>query len=86
MDIEPLFDLMIILQKFETEKPIEFNYKVCRQIGTIESYYIGDNVLKDFITPNKLGWTTICLIYQGKNIYTQNFNKELIYLPKKQNQ
>ena len=34
-------------------------------------YYIGDNVVKDFIAPNQLGWTTICLLDNGQNIHKQ---------------
>jgi putative hydrolase of the HAD superfamily len=46
-----------------------------------EYIYIADNVKKDFITPNKLGWTTICLFDKGQNIHKQNFNLENEYLP-----
>lgn len=82
LDIENLFDLIIISEEFGSEKPDEANYKAFHQFGTTEYYYIGDNVTKDFVTPNKLGWTTVCLLDQGKNIHTQDFTKELIYLPK----
>lgn len=34
-------------------------------------YYIGDNMEKDFIAPNKLGWTTVCLLDNGMNIHKQ---------------
>ncbi len=37
-------------------------------------YYVGDNTDKDFIAPNKLGWGTICLKDNGKNIHPQNFS------------
>lgn len=82
LDIENLFDLIIISEEFGSEKPDEANFKVFHQFGTTEYYYIADNVAKDFITPNKLGWTTVCLMDEGKNIYIQDFNNELIYLPK----
>jgi putative hydrolase of the HAD superfamily len=82
LDIENLFDLIIISEEFGSEKPDEANYKAFHQFGTTEYYYIGDNVTKDFVTPNKLGWTTVCLLDQGKNIHIQDFTKELIYLPK----
>lgn len=32
-------------------------------------FYIGDNPAKDFIAPNKLGWTTIMLADDGTNIH-----------------
>lgn len=36
-----------------------------------EYFYIGDNPTKDFVAPNQLGWTTICLLDDGRNIHTQ---------------
>ena len=44
-------------------------------------YYIGDNPSKDFYWPNKLGWTTICVIDNGENIHPQDVNIESQYLP-----
>ncbi len=82
LNIETLFDLIVISEEFGSEKPNKDNYSVFHQFGTNENYYIGDNVSKDFITPNALGWTTVCLLDNGKNIHIQDFNKELIYLPK----
>ena len=37
-------------------------------------YYVGDNPAKDFIAPNQLGWTTVCLLDDGRNIHTQDEN------------
>lgn len=45
-------------------------------------YYIGDNTEKDFVAPNQLGWTSICLLDNGKNIHKQNFDIPNEYLPK----
>lgn len=81
LGIENLFDLIIISEEFGTEKPNENNFKVFHQFQTDDYYYIGDNTKKDFITPNKLGWTSICLLDNGENIHKQNFDLELIYLP-----
>lgn len=44
-------------------------------------YYIGDNPLKDFLAPNQLGWNTVCLLDDGKNIHKQDFDMEKGYLP-----
>lgn len=41
----------------------------------------GDNLRKDFITPNKLGWKTICLLDDGRNIHRQDFSCPEEYLP-----
>ena len=35
--------------------------------------YVGDNLKKDFIYPNKKGWQTICLEDDGRNIHKQDF-------------
>lgn len=44
--------------------------------------YIGDNIKKDFITPNKLGWITIGLKDDGRNIHHQdNDNLSSEYFP-----
>lgn len=37
-------------------------------------FYIADNPKKDFYAPNQLGWKTICLLDNGKNIHKQDFN------------
>jgi putative hydrolase of the HAD superfamily len=81
LDIEHLFDLVVISEEFGTAKPHEANYLAFHKFGTSQYYYISDNVHKDFITPNKLGWTTVCLLDSGQNIHSQDFDKESIYLP-----
>lgn len=35
--------------------------------------YVGDNTKKDFRAPNHLGWTTVCLLDDGRNIHKQVF-------------
>lgn len=44
-------------------------------------YYIGDNPAKDFEAPNRLGWTTICLLDDGCNIHRQDFSLPPQMLP-----
>ena len=34
------------------------------------------------MTPNKLGWKTVCLLDKGFNIHAQNFEIQEEYLPK----
>lgn len=44
--------------------------------------YVGDNIKKDFITPNKLGWITIGLKDDGSNVHHQeNYNLSSEYMP-----
>lgn len=47
-----------------------------------EYWYIGDNTSKDFMAPNSLGWITVCLLNDGRNIHQQDFKKEKIFMPK----
>ena len=80
--IENVFDKIVISEEFGSTKPNLENYKVFVTDNETECYYIADNPQKDFITPNKLGWTTICLLDNGKNIHSQNFDIDIDYLPK----
>lgn len=82
LGIGGLFDLIVISEEFGSEKPNEENYKVFHQFNSDTYYYVGDNLKKDFVTPNKLGWVTICLLDDGNNIHSQNFDIEEFYLPK----
>lgn len=82
LGIGGLFDLIVISEEFGSEKPNEENYKVFHQFNSDTYYYVGDNLKKDFVTPNKLGWITICLLDDGNNIHSQNFDIEEFYLPK----
>ncbi len=34
-------------------------------------FFIGDNPAKDFVVPNRLGWTTVCVAGNGGNIHSQ---------------
>ena len=47
----------------------------------LEFTYIADNPEKDFLWPNSHGWSTVCLLDDGRNIHKQNFNLPQEYLP-----
>lgn len=70
------FDDIVISEEFGSEKPNENNYKYyTKKYGnTLKYAYVGDNTKKDFVAPNKLGWTSICLLDNGKNIHSQSFD------------
>ena len=73
---------IVISEEFGSEKPSEGNYRYfMNQYPNDEYVYIGDNLKKDFITPNRLGWQTICLIDNGQNIHKQVYNLPQDYLP-----
>ncbi len=83
LGIENIFNKIIISDEVKSEKPSELNYKmVMSNVSSKEYVYIADNTQKDFITPNKLGWTTICLLDKGQNVHKQNFELSKDYLPK----
>ena len=82
LGIENLFDKIIISEEIGSSKPSKSNFEAFLNADIDEYFYIGDNVSKDFVTPNYLGWTSICLLDQGKNIHKQNFNLSASYLPK----
>lgn len=67
------FSEIIISEEFGSEKPSVDNYKYFEKVFKKgDYYYIADNVKKDFISANKLNWTTICLKDNGLNIHKQN--------------
>ena len=84
LKLEKYFKHIIISEEFGSMKPAKKNYIYFSKIAFSDSrifYFVGDNIDKDFYTPNKLGWTTICLKDKGFNIHKQNFDKSSDYIP-----
>ena len=81
-----LYDLVkniIISEETGFEKPHLNNFKILDRIYSNKKLiYIADNPYKDFLAPNSLNWDTICLINNGQNIHSQEFNLSIDYLPK----
>lgn len=77
------FDRIIISEEIGSEKPNVINYKIIQDTFPNNTYYyIADNLKKDFIAPNNLGWKTIMLIDNGKNIHFDSCNlMNVKYLP-----
>ncbi len=67
---------IVISEEIGSEKPAETNYRrVMERHPEAERFvYVGDNPAKDFIAPNRLGWTTVCLLDNGENIHPQRFD------------
>lgn len=82
LNIEDLFDKIIVSEEFGSTKPDERNFKAFLIDDIDEYFYVADNPKKDFIIPNKLGWTAVCLLDNGNNIHPQNFEVTDEYLPK----
>jgi len=75
-------NLIVISEEFGTLKPNINNYLYFHKVfPDAEYFYIGDNPQKDFISPNILGWKTICLLDNGLNIHKQEFNLPKEYTP-----
>ena len=83
LEIEDLFDDIIISEEFGSSKTDERNFLFFHKKYPAKEYiYIGDNPQKDFIVPNKLHWMTYCLLDDGRNIHPQNFSIDKHLLPK----
>lgn len=56
----------------EKYTPLPFE-RMMKLNADIERFiYVGDNPMKDFVWPNRLGWTTIQLIDDGRNVHSQS--------------
>ena len=75
---------IVISERFGSEKPSLGNYlHFMQKYGAdAQYYYIADNTAKEFIAPNRLGWTTVCLKDNGQNIHKQKFSLSDEFLPK----
>ena len=74
LGLTPFLDCIVISQEIGTEKPHQNNYKILEStFGKGAYYYIGDNLKKDFITPNALGWNTIGIMDNGLNIHNDAY-------------
>ena len=75
-------DILVSGDRDNWEKPSELPFKhFMERYPSCTYYYIGDNLAKDFVAPNRLGWTTICLSDDGRNIHHQDFNLPQPMLP-----
>ena len=84
LGISNYFKDIIISEEIRSEKPTEKNYSIFMNSSSHKDtkyFYIGDNTSKDFISPNQLGWKTICLKDNGQNIHKQNFDLDKKFLP-----
>jgi len=80
LGLSDYFDKVVVSEEFGSEKPDIRNYKAFYELNYKGNFfYFGDNLLKDFITPNKLGWETICILDNGRNIHKQDHPSDLEY-------
>lgn len=67
---------IVVSEEIGSEKLALANYEyfMKRYPECQDFTYIGDNLRKDFIAPNALGWITICLMDDGRNIHRQDLD------------
>lgn len=74
---------IIISEEFGSEKTDERNFRYYMELYPCGTFcYVGDNPSKDFLAPQKVGWNTICLLDDGRNIHQQHLDVGKEYLPK----
>lgn len=61
-----------ISEEYGATKPDTLGFElIMRDFPAEKYYYVGDNLIKDFLAPNSLGWTSVCLRDNGQNIHQQ---------------
>ncbi len=74
-----------ISEEIGFEKPNLKSFKLIEQRWPHLKYaYIGDNLNKDFIAPNTLSWSSVCLRDTGRNVHEQILSKYHTVLQKPQ--
>jgi putative hydrolase of the HAD superfamily len=74
---------MLVSEEHGHGKPDRYAYEMVEAFfPQCEYVYVGDNPEKDFLAPNRMGWNTICLLDDGRNIHRQDFKLPNDYLPK----
>lgn len=85
LGLERFFDEgdVVISEEFGSEKPAALNFEYfMRRYPGAEYTYVADNPRKDFVGANGLGWMTVCLMDDGRNVHGQVFDLSEEYLPK----
>lgn len=72
---------IVISESFGSEKPCEDNYRYFMNRFPEACYcYVGDNVKKDFVAPNRLGWETFRIQdSDGRNIHPSSETVDAAY-------
>ena len=74
LGLEEYTDKIVISEETGFEKPNRHNFKCIENFfPNATYYYIADNLKKDFIAPNELGWHTIGLIDNGLNVHHNSY-------------
>jgi putative hydrolase of the HAD superfamily len=75
LGLENIIDKLLISGEFGFEKPASVLYEsfMDKEVER-QYYYLGDNLVKDFVAPKKLGWYCIGIL-DDKNIRKQNISE-----------
>ncbi len=81
LGISRYFDFICVTDEFGRDywKPHEKPFVTTENalnVKSSECIYIADNPIKDFVTPNRLGWKTIQLLSEGGEYNTLNVESE----------
>jgi len=77
LGLEHFFTAVIISEEFGSAKPDPRNYTwFTDKFPGRQFTFFGDNTSKDFIVPARLGWRTICIADNGRNIHRQDIYRE----------
>eukprot|EP01133_Synstelium_polycarpum_P004770 gene4770-5557_t len=71
LGIETYLSRVVISEEFGSEKPEISNYLAFHDLAE-QRIYFGDNITKDFVSPNRLGWNTIFVDGDERKIYRHN--------------
>lgn len=55
--------------------------QIMKKYPTCHYVYVGDNLQKDFVVPNQLGWNSFCLLDDGQHIHKQDFTIDTLKMP-----
>jgi len=82
LGLENYFDKIVISEEIGYSKPDIRLFNEFKKYDVSQYYYVANDTRKDFVTPNKIGWITICLIdVNNQNIQKQDFSLSEYYLP-----
>ena len=70
LDIADCFDHILVSEACQSEKPDAKRFRqLSERYPEYRLIYVGDNIKKDFITPQQLGWLTVGIKSSERNIH-----------------
>ncbi len=81
LQLDGIVEVIVVSEEFGSEKPDNRNFlEIARSFpGRTNFSYFADNPSKDFLGPNSLGWLTVQLDDDGRNIHSQQGSWPLAY-------